>query len=70
MLGVCTETVLRWIRNGDLPAVRLPGGAVRIVESEFDTWLTLRATPGRGVLATATGAADCERYPAEYDWRR
>jgi excisionase family DNA binding protein len=26
-LNVCVETVLRWIRNGELPAIRLPGGA-------------------------------------------
>ena len=25
MLDVCAETVLRWIRNGEMPAIRLPG---------------------------------------------
>jgi excisionase family DNA binding protein len=63
MLGVCAETVLRWIRNGELPAIRLPGGAIRIVDSDLLDWLRTRATPARGVLATTTGAADCERYP-------
>ena len=63
-LDVCAETVLRWMRNGELPAIRLPGGAIRISESELEEWLRARATPGRGVLATATGAADRERYPA------
>jgi excisionase family DNA binding protein len=29
MLGVNPETVLRWTRRGELPAIRLPGGAVR-----------------------------------------
>jgi excisionase family DNA binding protein len=62
-LDVCAETVLRWIRNGELPAIRLPGGAVRIPESDLHTWLRSRATPRRGVLATTTGAADGERYP-------
>ena len=28
-LGVSTETVLRWTRRGELPAIRLPGGAIR-----------------------------------------
>ena len=28
-LGVWTETVLRWTRRGTLPAIRLPGGAIR-----------------------------------------
>lgn len=44
-LNVCTETILRWIRNGELPAIRLPGGAVRIVDSELNDWLLRRATP-------------------------
>jgi excisionase family DNA binding protein len=70
LLDVCAETVLRWIRNGQLPAVRLPGGAVRIIESDLDDWLKSRATPARGVLATTTGAAGCERYPESYDGRR
>lgn len=63
LLDVCSETVLRWIRNGELPAIRLPGGAVRITEPELRDWLRSRATPARGVLATTTDAADCERYP-------
>ncbi len=63
VLDVCAETVLRWIRNGELPAIRLPGGAIRIVESDLHDWLRSRATPARGVLATTTDAADSERYP-------
>jgi excisionase family DNA binding protein len=70
MLDVCAETVLRWVRNGELPAIRLPGGAIRIIESELQDWLRARATPARGVLATTTDAADFERYPAGYDGRR
>jgi excisionase family DNA binding protein len=69
-LDVCAETVLRWIRTGELPAIRLPGGAIRIVESELQDWLRARATPARGVLATTTDAADFERYPEGYDGRR
>jgi excisionase family DNA binding protein len=68
--GICAETVLRWIRSSELPAIRLPGGAIRIIESELDDWLKSRATPRRGVLAATTGVAEDERYPASYDERR
>jgi excisionase family DNA binding protein len=47
LLGVSTETVLRWTRRGDLPAIRLPGGAIRFREDELDEWLVARATVGR-----------------------
>jgi excisionase family DNA binding protein len=43
-LGVSAETVLRWTRRGQLPAIRLPGGAIRIRESDLDGWLHERAT--------------------------
>ena len=43
-LGVSTETVLRWTRRGDLPAIRLPGGAIRYREHDLDDWLARRAT--------------------------
>ena len=38
-LGVCTETVLRWTRAGNLPAFRLPGGALRYREDDLLRWL-------------------------------
>ncbi len=50
-LGVSAETVLRWTRRGDLPAIRLPGGAIRFREDELETWLTDRATPTREALS-------------------
>jgi len=41
-LGVSTETVLRWTRRGVLPAIRLPGGALRFrpkeLEAALDEW--------------------------------
>jgi excisionase family DNA binding protein len=44
LLGVSPETILRWTRRGELPAIRLPGGALRYREDALDEWLTLRAT--------------------------
>jgi excisionase family DNA binding protein len=43
-LGVSAETVLRWTRRGELPAFRLPGGAIRFREAELDAWLEAHAT--------------------------
>lgn len=63
-LGVSPETVLRWTRRGELPAIKLPGGAVRFSEAEIEEWLQERATPRRGVLATPAGAAQRLGYPA------
>jgi excisionase family DNA binding protein len=48
MLGVSTETALRWVRRGELPAIRLPGGAIRFREDEVEGWLQERATTSRG----------------------
>jgi excisionase family DNA binding protein len=52
MLGVSAETVLRWTRRGELPAIRLPGGAIRFRENEIDRWLEGRATTPRLVHLT------------------
>jgi excisionase family DNA binding protein len=43
LIGVSTETVLRYVRRGDLPAVRLPGGAIRLRSDDLDAWLSGRA---------------------------
>lgn len=52
LLDVSPETVLRWTRRGDLPAIRLPGGAIRYREDDIDGWLAERATPVREVLSS------------------
>jgi excisionase family DNA binding protein len=67
LLGVSAETVLRWTRRGQLPAIRLPGGAIRFRPQELDGWLEERATaqtrkcqpprrppPGSRLVASAT----------------
>jgi excisionase family DNA binding protein len=38
-LGVIPETILRWVRSGKLPAIRLSAGAIRFRESELEAWL-------------------------------
>ena len=51
LLGVSTETTLRWTRRGDLPAFRLPSGAIRYRAADIDAWLMGRAT---GTVASPT----------------
>jgi excisionase family DNA binding protein len=41
-LGVSAETVLRWSRRGELPYVRLPGGAIRFRDDQIGDWLDAR----------------------------
>lgn len=51
-VGVSTETVLRWTRRGVLPAIRLPGGALRFraeaLERLLEEWETEVPTPDAG----------------------
>ena len=39
LLDVSSETVLRRIRAGQLPAIRIATNALRIREDELDDWL-------------------------------
>ena len=55
-LDLSPETVLRWVRLGELPAFKL-GKAVRFREDEIERWLAKRATPRRGVLPATPSAA-------------
>ena len=52
-LGVSMRTVQRWVERGDLAAVRLPGGRLRIARRDLDAavsrWRT--APPGRILAA-------------------
>ena len=48
-LAVSPETVLRWTRRGELPAYRLPGGAIRYAPDTLDKWLATNATADAGV---------------------
>jgi excisionase family DNA binding protein len=64
LLEVSPETVLRWTRKGQLPAVRLPSGALRYREAALERWLEERATPSRGASPTPASAAHGVRYLA------
>jgi excisionase family DNA binding protein len=62
LLNVSAETVLRWTRDGLLPAVRLPGtsrGRLRYRPVDVEAWLDAltTATPVREAPATLSGAA-------------
>jgi excisionase family DNA binding protein len=63
-LCVSTETVLRWHRRGELPAIVLPSGQIRFREDEIEEWLRERATPRRGVLTARPGAAQPQTVPS------
>jgi excisionase family DNA binding protein len=56
-LGLTTETILAWVRNGNLPAFKLPNGAIRFREEDLDQWLAERATPKRGDVTHTADAA-------------
>jgi excisionase family DNA binding protein len=44
LLNVSAETVLRWTRRGELPAFKLPGGAIRYRDADLEAWLKARVT--------------------------
>ena len=60
-LGVSTRTVLRWIERGDLAAVRLPGGRLRVSEAALAAHLTRWQTTASAVEAYAL--ADPDKRP-------
>jgi excisionase family DNA binding protein len=41
-LGVSAETILRWSRAGQIPAVKLPHGGIRYAPKQIDVWLANR----------------------------
>jgi len=66
LLDVSTETVLRWTRRGDLPAVRLPGGAVRYRPDELEAWLEAHSTTDAADRELSDARANRARRPAPY----
>ena len=63
-LHYSTETILRWVRRGQLVGIRMPGGELRFREDALDAWLEDRATPRRGLPSTTTGAARIRTLPS------
>ncbi len=62
LFGVCPETVLRWTRRGELPAIRLSRGALRYRPDELEAWLEARGT--------SAGTADRELSDTRADRAR
>ena len=51
-LGVSPRTVLRWIERGEIEALRLPGGGLRISQTAYSAWQASRTTStGDRILA-------------------
>src|ERR671914_2182270 len=61
LLGVSTETVLRWSRCGSLPSLCLPGGAIRFRQDELDAWLEERRRPRRAIVTHTTSRTHAPR---------
>jgi excisionase family DNA binding protein len=66
ILGVSSETVLRWVRRGELGAIRLPSGAMRFPAPALQDWLAARATPRQGVQTAPKGAALAASQPISF----
>ena len=62
LLGVTAETVLRWTRRGQLPAFKLPGGAVRYREPDVDAWLEAHSTRAGDGTEEVSPTPDATRH--------
>lgn len=62
-LGCSTRTILRWVERGDLQAVRLPGGRLRVSETALAahvaSWATTSTTGAYTGPSDASGPAQC-----------
>jgi excisionase family DNA binding protein len=65
LLGVSTETVLRWSRCGSLPSFCLPGGAIRFRQDDLDAWLEGRRRQGERLSPTPPSADMRRDGPAD-----
>jgi excisionase family DNA binding protein len=53
LLDVSPRTVLRWVGAGELEAVRLPGGRLRIPQTALSAFIAGRATTTRRHIVAA-----------------
>jgi excisionase family DNA binding protein len=58
LVAVSPETILRWTRRGAVPAIRLPGGAIRYRPEAVDSWLDARATAVVAGVASGTSTEE------------
>jgi excisionase family DNA binding protein len=63
-LGVSASALLRWTRAGQVPAVKLPSGAVRYRPEQIEAWLAARAmgTAGEEASTTITDRTHAQGY--------
>jgi excisionase family DNA binding protein len=69
MLGVSSETVLRWTRHGELRGYRMPGtvrGRLRYRLEEVEAWLERRATADTADREVSTTRTDRARRNGAY----
>jgi len=64
LLGISVETLLRWTRAGKVPAIKLPGGAVRYRPNAIEAWLEQLATGTADDEELSTTRADRARRAA------
>ena len=57
-LGVSPRTVLRWVERGELEALRLPGGRLRIPQNAYCSWIAARMTGPTGRILAAGDEED------------
>lgn len=60
-LGVSTGALLRWTRAGQVPAVKLPSGAIRYRPEAIDAWLEEREMAD-GATEGVSAAPDAVRH--------
>ena len=51
-LSLCVETVHAWVREGKVPAFRLPSGQLRFRQEDIDAWLAECSTQAVGSRLT------------------
>jgi excisionase family DNA binding protein len=64
-LGIAPDTVLRWVRERGLPAIRLSNRAIRFRPDALEHWLTQRSTADTGDRGCQTpGAVPATCHPS------
>jgi excisionase family DNA binding protein len=64
-LDVSMRTVLRWIDTGELKAIRLPGGQLRVAQRDLDQVLERWASTEKEAPVTTTTNVDVTLPPGD-----